>query len=672
MKFKPPFLGAAYYPEAWPLEQIDEDVTLMKETGLNVARIGEFAWAQMEPEEGRYNLGWLHSVVDKLAKADIATVMCTPTCTPPVWLTEKYPELLAMDDEGYRRQHGERRHTCPNSPVYRDYCKKIVTRLAEEFGNDENVIAWQIDNEMHPIYARGSRNNHGCCCPVCHQKFVDKIKEYFGTIEELNNAWGTNIWSQTYSSFAQLSLPVSRTWHHPSLLTAWMNFQSDSFVEFTEQQAEILHRLSCQPVGTDMKPTNGFNYHKSHRTLDFVQFNHYDDMDNLWRAVFWFDFCRPIKDKPMWCMETSTCWNGANIANGYREPGFCRANSWLPIALGGEANLYWLWRSQWSGQEVMHGSVISSCGRGLHIFDEVKEIAKDFELARDFLNGTKCVEPGLAIHFSGWAEWFFRFQPMVEDFSYGNSLNGSQPLLDNFYRPLMQTQLRADVIDPAASLDLYKVICSPFLPTLEEADLQKRLKIWIEAGGTWIVGPFSDIRTMQATKYKHSPFGILEDWAGVYCKYQIPGKPRDFHMKWTNGRESYGSIWYDGFELRGAEALAVYTEGPLEGLAAITRKKMGKGQVILLGTLPQADDIKELLVTVCAEVGITPVVKASENLLVVPRYGKAGTGLIVVELENKAGAIEFDKVYSNILTGEQCQPQQLEVKPYEIMVLKEK
>ena len=133
---KPPYLGAAYYPEDWPLSQVDEDIALMKQAGMNVMRMGEFAWARMEPQEGQYDFDWLHTAVRKLAKAGIATILGTPTPTPPAWLTERYPESLVMSEHGVRAQHGARRHVCSNSPVYRGHCARIVTRMAEEFGRD--------------------------------------------------------------------------------------------------------------------------------------------------------------------------------------------------------------------------------------------------------------------------------------------------------------------------------------------------------------------------------------------------------------------------------------------------------------------------------------------------------------------------------------------------------
>jgi beta-galactosidase GanA len=655
----PPYLGAAYYPEDWPLSQVDDDIALMRQAGMNAMRIGEFAWGRMEPQEGQYDFGWLRAVVGKLSRAGIAAILGTPTATPPSWLTERYPESLSMNDQGVRNQHGARRHVCSNSPVYRDHCARIVTRMAEEFGQNPNVIGWQIDNELYPAY-----NPRGCCCPVCRQKFQDAMQAKYGTIEVLNAAWCNDLWSQAYQSFAQLPVPRSDTWHHPALLTAWMRFQSDSCVEFSNHQADILHRLVRQPVGTDMMPFFGLNYFDIHRKLDIVQFNHYNTQDNLWMAPFWMDLCRSLMDRPFWNTETSTCWEG-NVAafGGYREPGFCRANSWLPFALGGEANLYWVWRAHWAGQELMAGSIVSSAGRPLHIFGEVQEIAAGLKAAAGFLNSTRPVRTGLALHCSGLAHWMFEFQPVGKEFKY------REALLNSVYRPMTQAQLRPDVLDAQADLSAYKLLFSPFLPALDEAGLRERLRKWIEAGGTWIAGPFTDIRDLHAAKFRHAPYGSLEEWAGVRCKYEIPGDPRPFAFLWNDGRKSQGAIWYDSYELRGAKPLATYVEGPMKDLAAVVEKRMGKGRIILLGTLPGAQDLQRLLLDAARKAHIGPVAEASANLLVVPRKGRAAEGLIAVELSNQPATLKLERPAVELLTRRRCQGM-FEVQPYGVAVLK--
>jgi beta-galactosidase GanA len=330
----PPWFGAAYYPEDWPASRVDADIELMKRAGMNVMRMGEFAWRRMEPVEGQYELGWLHDVVERLSRAGIASVLGTPTATPPAWLTQRYPEVLRVDEAGRPGTHGARRNVCANNPVYLELCGLIVEKMAEEFGKDPAVIGWQIDNELHVQGARG------CCCTVCQEKFADVLEHRYRTIDALNRAWNLDLFSMAYDSFSQIPVPRTDTWHHPSLLTAWQEFQGDSQVEFAVAQADILHVFCQQPVGTDMMPMLGVSHARMNRWLDQVQFNHYNTAENLWQVPFWMDVCRPLKPAPFWNTETSAAWFGGTAATGYVEPGFVRANSWIPFALGGETNLY--------------------------------------------------------------------------------------------------------------------------------------------------------------------------------------------------------------------------------------------------------------------------------------------------------------------------------------------
>jgi beta-galactosidase GanA len=659
MNIKPPYLGAAYYPEDWPAQQVDEDIRLMKEAGMKVMRIGEFAWSHMEPTEGHFDFGWLHSVVEKLGRAGIVTIMGTPTATPPIWLTSSHPEVLFQMDNGREIPHGGRRHYCPNNLLYREYCRKIVEKMAVEFGTDERVIGWQVDNEVSYYF-------RPCVCPVCIDRFHAMLKARFGSIDALNKAWCTTLWSMEYQSFDQIPIPRSDIWHHPSMRTAWSDFGSDSYVEFVGFQADILHAKASQPVGTDMMTTGSVDYFDIHKKLDVVQHNHYHGADGLRDAAFWFDSCRTFKSRPFWNTETATCWNGSTTANGYKEPGFCRANSWLPVALGAEANLYWLWRQHFSGQELMHGAVLSSSGRPLHIFNEVKEVAAGFEAAADFLNNTRPTATGLALSFSNKAQQLFEHQPMVNKFSYPGA-----SLVNRVYAPLAGAHFRFDVLEPAQDFSDVKLLVSPFLPVLDEAGMRDRLKSWIERGGTWIAGPMTDIRDLHASKFIRAPYGTLEEWGGFRSRFEIPGDPRDFAFTFDGKTKFKGSCWYDAMDPVGCKVLAKYTEGPMKGSAAIIEHTIGKGKIVVMGTCPEPKALIRLVTSVAKKVGVVPVAKASGNLLVVPRSGKGGNGLVLVELDNKPATISIAKPCTDLLTGKKVATGLMKMKPFGVMVLKE-
>ncbi|MBN1903260.1 beta-galactosidase trimerization domain-containing protein, partial [Candidatus Sumerlaeota bacterium] len=270
-------------------------------------------------------------------------------------------------------------------------------------------------------------------------------------------------------------------------------------------------------------------------------------------------------------------------------------------------------------------------------------------------------QSGIGIHFSHFAWHFFAYQPLEHGFNYWK-------LYSDVYRPMNELHFRPDVIDPESPLDSYKLIVSFFLPALDEAGLRQRIKKWIENGGAWVVGPFTDIRTLDSTKFKHAPFGSLEEWGGVHCKYEVPGN-REFSILFPDATETKGSLCYNGFETRGAEALASYTEYPLEGLAAITRNKMGKGQIIILGTLLKDSDWKNFIRNIAGEIGIEPVVEASPNVLAIPRQGKDQEGLAVFEIECKPGSVQLPKPGTDILSGKKYEGF-LELAPYQMLILK--
>ena len=252
---------------------------------------------------------------------------------------------------------------------------------------------------------------------------------------------------------------------------------------------------------------------------------------------------------------------------------------------------------------------------------------------------------------------------MVEGFDY------LEYMKNHVYRPLMDVHLRADIIDPASALEAYQIVFSPFLPALDESGLRERLRAWIEAGGTWIVGPLSDVRTLEGTKPMRTPFVCIEEWAGVFCKYELPGEPRNFTLRWSEGRTSPGSLWYSGFVPGGnVETIASYTNGPLEGLAAVTETQVGEGRIVLLGTLPIAHDLQKLLLHYSARCGISPTAEATPNVLAVPRDGSAGMGCIVIELFNRPGTIVIPGEAVDLLDGK-VYSGKVEIRPYQVMVL---
>ncbi len=654
---KPPFLGVAYYPEDWDVSEIDKDIEKMLSIGINVARIGEFAWRKMEPRDGEFDFSWLHFVVDKLKNAGIGVVMGTPTAVPPIWLTKKYPDMLVEYKNGRRMQHSGRRHACSNHPEYLKYSARIVEKMAMEFGKDEAIIGWQIDNEIY------LQNNEGCFCEKCAEKYHKHLENKFGTVEEMNKRLNLNLFSQAYDSFDEVPLPRD-TWENPHLKQEFLISAGQANIDFVAMQAKILKKYTTAPIGTDQIPFNGMNYRELHRPLDMVQFNHYNIPENLWECCLWFDYLRTMKERPFWNTETAPCFSGSAGTYGSIKPdGFCYANSWLPLVLGGEATMYWVWRTHWAGHELVHGSVLDSSGRPMYSTEEVKAVARDFKKCADFINNTK-VDTNIALHFSSLCHNIFETQEVVSDFRY------EQFLKKYFYKPIINSGLRPDVIDEEADLEKYDVVFSPLMITLDQGNLRERITEWVQNGGIWITGPMTDIRTKDGTRFTDRLHGILEDLTPAVFKYWFPDKEKRTGAKWNDGEAFNGNFYYETFEPDENADIVTVTDGHKEivGGSVLQCFSVGKGFVYVLGTMPDEKDMSKLIIQICEKANIPCNTTEGNSVIVSNRKGQKTEGVILLDVCGKGGIYHNKTKYRDIISDRVFE-NDIAVSPYEVLVL---
>lgn len=103
------YFGVDYYPEHWPEARWETDAQLMKEAGFNVARLAEFAWSLMEPEDGVFDFAWLDRAIDILGAHGIKVVLGTPSAAVPPWLWAKIPDIALVNENGVQLTFGSRR-----------------------------------------------------------------------------------------------------------------------------------------------------------------------------------------------------------------------------------------------------------------------------------------------------------------------------------------------------------------------------------------------------------------------------------------------------------------------------------------------------------------------------------------------------------------------------------
>jgi beta-galactosidase len=270
-------LGACYYPEQWPEEMWGDDYRRMKEMGFSVIRVAEFAWSIFEPAEGEFHFDLFDRALDLAHEHGVKVIVGTPTATPPAWLTHRYPEVLNVSQSGISYQHGQRRHYNYNAPIYKELCARITRKMAEHYKNHPAILGWQIDNEMNcevnVFYSEAD-----------HRAFREWLKRKYGSLDQLNEAWGAVFWNQTYSDWVQVHLirPTVSDSPNPHQALDEKRFISDSVISFAKLQADIIREAAPHQWVT----TNGmFGHLDSHRLteqcLDFFSFDTYPNFSTI-------------------------------------------------------------------------------------------------------------------------------------------------------------------------------------------------------------------------------------------------------------------------------------------------------------------------------------------------------------------------------------------------------
>ncbi|MGJ9384809.1 beta-galactosidase [Salipaludibacillus sp. CF4.18] len=652
--------GAAYYPELWNEKVIEEDIHLMKEAGINVARMGEFAWHTMEQEEGNIDICVFVDIVHKLHENGIETVMCTPTPTPPIWFTHNHPERMYVSQDRTVMGHGSRQHTCTNHPYFRKKANEITEHIAKAVGSLPGVIGWQIDNEFKCHVSE-------CMCEQCRTLWHQWLEERYETIEQLNEAWGTKIWSQYYHSFDQVPQPGPAPFlHNSSLSTMYRQFSMEKIAEFSDSQAEIIRQYSDAPITHNSNVPFSVDNERLFENLDFASFDTYASQENkasyLMNCDLWRNF---KKGRDFWIMETST--SHAASLESYASPhanGYLRAEAIASYALGGEAFCYWLWRQQRAGCEQPHGSVISAWGKPTVGFQSVLEVEEMRKKVEPFMVATKPQQADIAITYSDQANAFFQTEPHQQmDF---------RSLVTNFYNHFVSLGVHRNLIPEKESLQDYKLLFTPFLPYISD-EYRKRAVDFVKSGGTWIVGPLSGGRTKEHTIHTNAALGELEEIAGIEALYTYPmdGTGSVGH---AFGEKAPLGLWSTVFEYDEQTAVGTIAGGNSDGKAFITESKVGKGKIVHIGSLPVGEEGDSLLIKLidhyATEAGVSVRTDVTKGTIVAPRIDDEGKqSWVIVNMDGEGGSVTVPVKALDRLTEEMISAGRLEIGPYEYRVL---
>jgi beta-galactosidase len=589
MELSAVFYGGDYYPEQWPREVWDEDVRLMREAGVNLVTVGVFAWAHLEPAEGRFDFGWLRQVLDLLGEAGIGVDLATPTAAPPPWLTTRYPDVLPVDDRGARYSHGSRQHFCICSPTYRRLALRIVEQVAAELGGHEAVRMWHAHNE------------YACHVPYCYcdhhaRSFRSWLERRYGSVQALNDAWGSAFWSQRYSGFAEVTPPrMTPATGNPGQLLDYKKFTSDAFLEEFLQEKQVLKAARPDiPVTTNfMGFLKALDYFAWARELDLVSTDNYPDPadpDTPALSAMHYDLVRSLnKDAPWVVMEQTTSrvnWRERNVP---KSPGQMRALSYQALARGASGVLFFQWRASRAGAEKFHSALVSHSGQASPVWAEVTQLGR--ELSRPQPWGPAEVAARAAVVFS-WPNWWAVESPAspAHDLRMADQLSW-------MCLPLYRRSVTLDFASPAEPLERYEALLVPslYLVTEEEA---ANIRSYVEHGGTAVISFWSGIVDEHDRVYVGPYGGPLRPLIGCDVLDVAPLAPADaVEVQWEDGTRTSAAFWLDlPAEPREQQAtvLARVSSGLRAGTPAVVQTRYGKGCVYYIGTRLDPDGLQRI------------------------------------------------------------------------------
>ena len=625
--------GVDYYPEHWPRERWATDAKMMREMGIEIVRMGEFSWAMFEPREGEFHFEVLDEAIELLAAEGIDVILGTPTAAPPAWIIERNPEIQPTDWHGHQRFFGGRHHDCQSNPVYREHIRRYVTAFAAHFADNPAVVGWQVDNELG--------NSHGdlCYCPSCEARFRLWLKEKYGTIEEVNRAWGTAFWSQGYPDFEHIHAPkITAAWgQNPSQDLDWRRFSSDLVCEFHQFQADILRAaapdkfITHNLMGFSSKPS----YYKLGEQLDFASHDQYpgghfharhDEYRADWHAAE-LDFIRAVckspdgGQKPFWIMEQQSGITGWEVLGRTPKPGQLGLWAMQCVAHGADTIVFFRWRSCAMGTEQYWHGLLPHNGVPGRYFREVEGFMKQYApLLREMRGALPQAE--VAILRSYDQEYAFQIQPHHPRHNYVQHLMA-------YYKALHRANVPVDFVGEHHDWSGHKVLIAPlqFLMTPEHA---AKLRNYVAQGGHLLLSWRSGVK--DATNLCHTEGAVpclVDDLCGLQLAEYDCLRDATGTVRW-DGMEYECQHWCDIVQLTTAEALASYGHDFYAGTPAVTRNTYGLGLTYYAGTTPGAKLADCIVAKLLADAGIAALADTPHGVEVVRRVKDGCTWLFML------------------------------------------
>ena len=624
--------GGDYNPDQWPEEVWDDDVRLMKKAGVNLVSVGIFSWAKIETSEGVYDFDWLDRIIDKLGEAGIAVDLASATASPPMWLTQAHPEVLWKDYRGDVCQPGARQHWRPTSPVFREYALKLCRAMAEHYKGNPYVVAWHVSNEY------GCHNRFDYSEDAEHA-FQQWCEERYGTIDAVNDAWGTAFWAQRMNDFSEIVPPRfigDGNFMNPGKLLDFKRFSSDALKAFYIAERDALAEITPNlPLTTNfMVSASGsvLDYDDWGDEVDFVSNDHYfiPGEAHLDELAFSASLVDGIARKDPWfLMEHSTSAVNWREINYRKEPGQLVRDSLAHVAMGADAVCYFQWRQSKAGAEKFHSAMVPHAGEDSAVFRDVCELGADLnKLSDEGILGSRLAKSRVAVVFDYESEWATEHTATPTQHVH----HVDEPLA--WFRALADQGVTADVVPVRGAWDGYEMVVLPSVYLLSE-ETTRRVRDYVVDGGRLVVTYYTGISDEKDHVWLGGYPGSIRDVVGVRVEEFMP-MGNDFtgvpdRLELSNGAVAHDIADVIGSVDESATVLATFKDNPwtgMDGVPAIVANTFGEGRSVYVGARLGREGLALSLPEILESLGMAEAGGNDGRVLHVEREGADGSRFV--------------------------------------------
>ncbi|MFP4017246.1 MAG: beta-galactosidase [Halanaerobiales bacterium] len=665
--------GGDYNPDQWlhRPDILEEDVRLMKEANCNTMSVGIFAWAAVEPEEGKYEFDWLDDVFDRLYDNGIYVILATPSGARPDWLADKYPEVLRVNADRKRILFSERHNHCYTSEVYREKTLDINRRLAERYGDHPALLLWHISNEY----------GGECHCEMCQQAFREWLKDKYGTLENLNRAWWSSFWSHTYTDWSRIESPAPHGMQSiHGLKLDWKRFVTDQTIDFYKNEIKPLREITPDiPITTNfMGIYDGLNYWKFAEEVDVISWDNYPtwhDERAEWKLAsdisFIHDIYRSFKGgKPFMLMESTPSKTNWQAVGKLKRPGMHKLSSLQAVAHGSDTVQYFQWRKGRGGFEKFHGAVVDHVGHeNTRVFQDVSELGQVLKKLDPVIGTT--VEPEVAVIFDWENRWAINDAagPRREK-------KGYEETCMRHYREFWKKGIPVDVIDMEQDFSRYKVLVAPMLYMLKNG-VAERVEEFVIKGGTFIVTYWSGIVDENDLCFPGGFPGPLKNLMGIWAEEIDALYDSDYNyveIEQENGladlKGQYkAGVFCDLIHAEKAQVLARYKEDFYAGRPALTVNKYGEGKAYYIASRNEEDFLNDFYGSIIKETGLESVLNTDLPYGVTAQLRTDGENdyIFVMNFSDEKKEIVLDETYQSLISGGRIE--NLKLEPYGVDII---